>query len=216
MSYRRVKSAVALVVSATAGYLLALRGLPSDPRPADAHQVELAPSEQATHRTGTAENTASEGAPDILALRRALLERMLSAPPAPSTHAPVDPVAEVRQTLDARMASAPANPEVSARMAEPLREVIESGLLGEAEATLACGATICKVDLTGSDESVVEKAISAFDGRASKAFASMTAYPNGVGNRALYFAKNAADLWIGPPPAQPTEFVATTAIADTK
>ena len=49
MSYRRVKSAVALVVSATAGYLLALRGLPSAPRPADAHQLELAPSEPIGH-----------------------------------------------------------------------------------------------------------------------------------------------------------------------
>jgi len=215
---RFVKSAVAVALCATAAYVAGLRHAASIETKGSHPTEAVTQSEDAT----LAVNRPTESAPtrteaehealaQVVALRRALLAQAMRPP----LVAPVQsPVALACQKLDERLSNSPPNAAESARMEQAIRSVTNSGILAGADATISCGATICKVDLIDSDNARVDTAADALSRGVSKTFASTVIYPQGEGVRAIYFASNSESLRLSPLPEEPVVIAKRTTEAN--
>lgn len=109
---------------------------------------------------------------------------------------PVDPASQARELLDQRMFNAPPNLIETTRMESELRSIVESGIMADTTVDFVCGSSICKVDLSARDNSVVEKSAVALSLHLPKSFASAVVLPINDGQRAMYVAKSSSDLAI--------------------
>jgi len=134
-------------------------------------------------------------------IRAALLQSMHDgAGPAPATApvVPADPALHPREVLDQRMFSGPPNVGEAKRLESALRSIVASATTTDTAVDVACGSTICRVDLTARDNAVVEKSAVALSQRLPKSFPSAVVFPGPDGERSIYLAKNFADLAIEP------------------
>ncbi|HEY5959410.1 MAG TPA: hypothetical protein VIV60_22785 [Polyangiaceae bacterium] len=128
------------------------------------------------------------------ALREALLVAALSAKQAQPAPSATDPAVQASEILYQRLVNAPPDPQTTAKMERALEEVIDSGVLKGTAASFVCGSTLCRVELTDSEDSKVQTATTALTERLPKLFASAVVHPNGTGKTTLFAARNVQDL----------------------
>jgi len=140
----------------------------------------------------------------------ALLAAVLSAQkgavdtPVPSVPIPPpensDPVARAIDTLDERMLTGPRDPRRVSELERELKAVVDSSALGDARvASLYCGGSnLCRLTLSGSNDSVVDQSISTLAGNLPKTFGATTVLRLGGGESAIYLAQSSDDLDVEP------------------
>jgi hypothetical protein len=99
-----------------------------------------------------------------------------------------------RAALDQRLGAAAKEPAEAARLQAELEAIVTPRLLDGAAAALVCGSTMCRIDISDADDARAQRATNALAERLPKAFAAAAVYPKSTGERALYAAKDRADL----------------------
>jgi hypothetical protein len=112
----------------------------------------------------------------------------------PAAPAAEDPQQSARAALDQRLGSAPKDLAEAGRLQAELEAIVNPQLLEGAAATVACGSTMCRIEISGVDEAQAQRATNGAAERLPKTFAAAAIYPKGTGERAVYVAKDRADL----------------------
>ena len=130
----------------------------------------------------------------VASFRQAVLNHIAQGSASSPPPVPEDPQQPLLAMLDERLANAPQNPAEAERLQTELRAILQPGMLDGAAATLACGASMCRIDISGADDAHAQKASNVVAERLPKTFAAAAVYSKGTGERAVYAAKDGADL----------------------
>lgn len=189
-----------LGVLATCGVLVWQR--PGDSRTAAAPEsgaVSSAETPTAPAWRGAGAAVQRETGVTLASVQQALLGQVLLSqagkgapePPAPAAEDPQQPE---RAALDQRLNSAPKDPAKAARLQAELESIMTPQLLDGAAAVLACGSTMCRIEISDADEARAQRATNAVAERVPKTFAGAAVYTKGTGERAVYVVMDRADL----------------------
>lgn len=130
-------------------------------------------------------------------LQQAVIGHLAKGSASALSPATEDPQQPLLATLDQRLANAPQNSARTARLQTALRAILDPDLLDGAAATITCGSSMCRIDISDADDAHAQKATNAVTRRLPKTFAAAAIYPKGTGERAIYVATDGAELRLG-------------------